>query len=183
MGLLGRILRRKPAGAGDVDAATRRALARSLEQDWDGVESELAAVARARSASSDVYLALARVYRVRGEIGRAIRVHQNLLLRKDLSADERLEALAERRLQELGTSATSRELEALLDLVQVDVEGLGMSSVQVSVQELSDVERVVAPGLALRPGRCTLGVALRRAAGERGRPTLQMLMIVGLRAR
>lgn len=93
MGRLRRILGRASVGPGDVDAAMRRALLRSLVQDWDGVEAELTRVAQADSGRSDVYLALARLYRLRGEIGRAIRVHQNQLLRRDLSGAERLEAL------------------------------------------------------------------------------------------
>jgi lipopolysaccharide biosynthesis regulator YciM len=48
--------------------------------DADGIES---------------YLALARLYRMQGEIGRAIRVHQNLLLREDLPKEQRLTALAD----------------------------------------------------------------------------------------
>ena len=40
-----------------------------------------------------MYLALARVFRLRGEVGRAIRVHQNLLLRGDLREAERCLAL------------------------------------------------------------------------------------------
>ncbi len=71
----------------------RRALLKSLVQDWEGVESELGDAARADSQPTDVYLALARLFRLRGEIGRAIRVHQNLLLRKDLPPGERLDAL------------------------------------------------------------------------------------------
>jgi lipopolysaccharide biosynthesis regulator YciM len=43
----------------------------------------------------DSYSALARLYRTRGEVGRAIRVHQNLLLRDDLSSEQRLTVLAD----------------------------------------------------------------------------------------
>jgi lipopolysaccharide biosynthesis regulator YciM len=63
----------------DLDRA-EEALVRAVRSDVDGIES---------------YLALARLYRMRGEIGRAIRVHQNLLLRDDLSREQRLRALAD----------------------------------------------------------------------------------------
>jgi len=178
VGLLRRILRRKPAGAGDVDAATRRALARSLEQDWDGVESELAAVARARSAPSDVYLALARVYRVRGEIGRAIRVHQNLLLRKDLSAEERLEALrglagdfrkggflqrAIAGYEEL-LSQRPRDPEALRALVQLHGDARDHRRAMELARRLARIERRDA-----RPEEARLLVEMAQAAHAEGR--------------
>lgn len=38
------------------------------------------------SSGIEPFLALARLYRMRGEVGRAIRIHQNLLLRDDLAA-------------------------------------------------------------------------------------------------
>ena len=42
---------------------------------------------------TDVYLALANLYRTRGEIGRAIHIHQNVLLRQELPEALRREAL------------------------------------------------------------------------------------------
>jgi lipopolysaccharide biosynthesis regulator YciM len=48
---------------------------------------------RIDSDQVDAYLSLARLYRLRGEIARAIRVHQNLLLRNDIRSDQRDEAL------------------------------------------------------------------------------------------
>ncbi len=39
--------------------------------------------------------ALARLYRQQGEFGRAIQLHQNLLLRRDLDAEQRIEVLGE----------------------------------------------------------------------------------------
>jgi lipopolysaccharide biosynthesis regulator YciM len=48
---------------------------------------------REDSDDVDAYLALARLYRARGEIGRAIRIHQNLLLRRDLDEERRVHAL------------------------------------------------------------------------------------------
>jgi lipopolysaccharide biosynthesis regulator YciM len=48
---------------------------------------------RSDSTDIDTYLVLARLYRARGEVGRAIRVHQNLLLRSDLAQETKGEAL------------------------------------------------------------------------------------------
>lgn len=47
------------------------------------------------STGVEPYLALARFYRMRGEIGRAIRVHQNLLLRQDLTPEQTITAMAD----------------------------------------------------------------------------------------
>jgi len=64
-----------------------------LEGDLDVAEHELAEVVRADSSDAVAYLALAHLYRGRGEIGRALRVHQNLLLRSDLGASQRGQVL------------------------------------------------------------------------------------------
>ncbi|MDJ0785954.1 MAG: tetratricopeptide repeat protein [Myxococcota bacterium] len=76
-----------------MDAAVREALWRVLEGDLDGAEELLSAAVQRDSTQPDVYLALARLFRRRGETGRAIRVHQNLMLRKDVSEAHREEAL------------------------------------------------------------------------------------------
>jgi lipopolysaccharide biosynthesis regulator YciM len=76
-----------------VDVAVRKALRSVLEGDLDAAEDPLSRAVRIDSDQVDAYLSLARLYRLRGEIGRAIRVHQNLLLRKDLQPEHRDEAL------------------------------------------------------------------------------------------
>ena len=45
---------------------------------------EMVQVARLRSEAADVYMALGEMFRSKGEIGRAVRIHQNLLARPDL---------------------------------------------------------------------------------------------------
>ncbi|MBW2243551.1 MAG: tetratricopeptide repeat protein [Deltaproteobacteria bacterium] len=91
-------LRRALRGVGRAshsrEDAFREALLRLLERDLSGAEEALARAARANSDDPDAYLALAALYRSRGEIGRAIRIHQNLLLRSDLPEGARNEALA-----------------------------------------------------------------------------------------
>ncbi len=85
--------RKKPAEEGSVTAQMRTALHLVLAGDLPAAEAELAEAARLDSSSSDVYLALANLYRARGEIGRAIHIHQNLLLQQRLSESLRREAL------------------------------------------------------------------------------------------
>jgi lipopolysaccharide biosynthesis regulator YciM len=79
---------------GTRDATLGRALVKALEHDLPGSEALLAELVREDSDDVEAYLALARLYRARGEIGRAIRIHQNLLLRGDLAEERREEALA-----------------------------------------------------------------------------------------
>ncbi len=81
----------------DRELATtfRRALLAVLENDYDTAETLVAEAVRADSEDVDPYRSLARLYRLRGEIGRAIRIHQNLLLRRDLRDDQRNAVLAE----------------------------------------------------------------------------------------
>lgn len=77
----------------DVDAILRAALLATLDRDLDRAESLLSQAVRIDSSGVDSFLALGRLFRMRGEVGRAIRIHQNLLLRSDLTADERVEVL------------------------------------------------------------------------------------------
>ncbi len=86
--------RRRPS---DVDTRVtgplRTALHYILAGDLSSAEVALAEAAKIDSSSADIYLALANLYRARGEIGRAIQIHQNLLLRHDLPDEFRREAL------------------------------------------------------------------------------------------
>lgn len=93
MALFGRARGRGRRATRDADAAMREALRRVLDGDADAAEALLAGAVRADSEDPGAYLALAGLYRSRGEIGRAIRMHQNLLLRRELDAETRDEAL------------------------------------------------------------------------------------------
>jgi lipopolysaccharide biosynthesis regulator YciM len=76
----------------DAETALRSALLAVLDRDLDRAESLLAAAVKLASDDVMPYLALARLFRMRGEIGRAIHIHQNLLLR--LAADSPLGIVA-----------------------------------------------------------------------------------------
>jgi len=93
-----RWLRRPGAGRGlprSVGVAVRRALLAVLDRDLPAAERLLSRAVRLDSEDVLAYLALARVYRQRGEIGRAIHLHQNLLLRSELDEAQRQEVLLE----------------------------------------------------------------------------------------
>jgi lipopolysaccharide biosynthesis regulator YciM len=84
-----------PNAPTDVDEALRLSLLAVLDREFEEAERLLDAAVKLDSSRVEPYIALARFYRMRGEIGRAIRVHQNVLLRKDLSAEGRTEAMAD----------------------------------------------------------------------------------------
>lgn len=85
--------RRRRRVARDPGAALLQALRGVLERDLDSAEALLRELAERDSSIPGFHLALGSLYRNRGEINRAIRVHQNLLLRPDLDAEERVAAL------------------------------------------------------------------------------------------
>ncbi|MDQ6970790.1 MAG: heat-shock protein [Mariprofundus sp.] len=63
-----------------------------LSDEPDRALQEMVQVARLRSEAADVYMALGEMFRSRGEIGRAVRIHQNLLARPDLPQSLHLQA-------------------------------------------------------------------------------------------
>ena len=63
-----------------------------LSDEPDLALQEMVQVARLRSEAADVYMALGEMFRSKGEIGRAVRIHQNLLARPDLPRSLHLQA-------------------------------------------------------------------------------------------
>ncbi|MFO0687569.1 MAG: hypothetical protein U0900_02570 [Myxococcota bacterium] len=73
----------------------RRSLRASVEGDAARAQTWLERAVALDSSDVDAYQALARLYRARGEVGRSIRMHQNLLLRGDLDREAQLLAKIE----------------------------------------------------------------------------------------
>ncbi len=101
-----------------VGSPLRVALKHVLAGDLASAEAVLAAAVREDSSSADLYLALANVYRRRGEIGRAIHVHQNLLLRPELCDELRREALLGLALDFRSGGFLKRATAAFLELLE-----------------------------------------------------------------
>ena len=111
----------------ELVAAWRRGLRAAVAEDWASAETWLERVVEADSSDLDAYHALARLYRRQGTIGRAIRMHQNLLLRSELPKKVRAEALLElaRDFEEGGfTERASAAYEEFLDAQPRHVEAL-----------------------------------------------------------
>lgn len=63
-----------------------------LSDQPDQALQEMVQVAKIRSESAEVYLALGEMFRAQGEYGRAVRIHQNLLARPDVDKDIHFQA-------------------------------------------------------------------------------------------
>lgn len=63
-----------------------------LSDEPDRALQEMVQVARLRSEAADVYMALGEMFRAKGEIGRAVRIHQNILARPDVAKELHLQA-------------------------------------------------------------------------------------------
>lgn len=64
-----------------------------LSDEPDRALQEMVQVARLRSEAAEVYMALGEMFRAKGEYGRAVRIHQNLLARPDLPPEMRVQAM------------------------------------------------------------------------------------------
>ena len=58
----------------------------------DRALQEMVQVAKIRSESAEVYMALGEMFRGQGEYGRAVRIHQNILARPDVSSELHFQA-------------------------------------------------------------------------------------------
>ena len=116
--------RRENGLAASATGHMRNALHLVLSGDLAGAEGALAEAARVDSSSADVYLALANLYRTRGEIGRAIQIHQNVLLRPDLDAEVRREALQGLALDFRAGGFLKRAEASFEELLEVDARNL-----------------------------------------------------------
>ncbi len=63
-----------------------------LTDEPDRALQEMVQVAKLRSEAADVYMALGEMFRSHGEIGRAVRIHQNILARPGVSSELYLQA-------------------------------------------------------------------------------------------
>jgi len=129
----------------ELAAAWRRGLRAAVAEDWATAETWLERVVEADSGDLDAYHALGRLYRRQGAIGRAIRMHQNLLLRPDLPKKPRAEALLElARDFEAGgfTERASASYEEFLDSQPRHVEAL--EHLIPLLQELREYPRALA---------------------------------------
>ena len=151
----------KPEGERTATAELRSALHLVLAGDLPAAEAQLAEAARVDSSSSDVYLALANLYRLRGDIGRAIQIHQNLLLRPDISDELRRESLLGLALDFRAGGFLKRAAASFEDLLRLEPENL---------QALRALERI-----RIESGDWEGAVQIRNQIGARDPATAKVL--------
>ena len=139
----------------------RNALHLVLAGDLAGAEVAMAEAARVDSTSADVYMALANLYRARGEIGRAIQIHQNVLLRPDLDPELRRESLLGLALDFRAGGFLKRAQASFEELLEIDSANL---------QALREIERI-----KVESGEWEEAIRLRRRIGRRDAATPSVL--------
>jgi lipopolysaccharide biosynthesis regulator YciM len=153
--------RKPPVEADPASARIRSALRRVLAGDLAAAEEALVDAVRLDSSSADVYLALANVFRARGEVGRAIRIHQNLLLRPDLPAALRHEAQLGLALDFRSGGFLARSTASFQELLEADPGNL---------QALGELERI-----HVESGDWQAAIDVRRSIGGRDAQTARVL--------
>jgi lipopolysaccharide assembly protein B len=88
-------LARRAAAGGEPDPAYFRGLNYLLNEQPDKAIDAFCRLIEVNSETVETHLALGNLFRRRGEVDRAIRVHQNLVARGNLSAEQRGYALLE----------------------------------------------------------------------------------------
>jgi uncharacterized protein YkwD len=85
--------------------------------------------------------------------------------------------LAEKHLEDLDERASPASVERAGQGVVKALEGKEAGSVMISAQLVSTSDQVGFPDALLEATKCEVGLALRRAKGEHGRPALQVLLL------
>lgn len=85
--------------------------------------------------------------------------------------------LAEKHLEDLDEHASPSSVERAGRGVVKALDGKEAGSVMISAQIVSSSDQVGFPDALLEAPKCDVGLALRRAEGEHGRPALQLLLL------
>ncbi|MDX8378251.1 MAG: heat-shock protein [Mariprofundales bacterium] len=106
-----------------------------LADEPDEAMRELVNIARLHTETAEVYLALGGLFRKRGEVGRAVRIHQNLLARPELPEHLRIQAH-----MALGNDFQSggfleRALRQYAKVLEVDWQHIGALQAQLRIYE------------------------------------------------
>jgi uncharacterized protein YkwD len=97
--------------------------------------------------------------------------------RSPAKRSRQLMQLAEKHLEDLDERASPESVERAGQGVVKALEGKEAGSVMISAQLVPSSDRVGFPDALLEASKCDVGLALRRAKGEHGRPALQVLLL------
>jgi len=97
--------------------------------------------------------------------------------RSPAKRSRQLMQLAEKHLEDLDERASPESVERAGQGVVKALEGKQAGSVMISAQLVPSSAQVAFPDALLEASTCDVGLALRRAKGEHGRPVLQVLLL------
>jgi uncharacterized protein YkwD len=97
--------------------------------------------------------------------------------RSPAKRSRQLMQLAEKHLEDLDERASPESVERAGQGVVKALEGKEAGSVMISAQVVPSSDQVGFPDALLEASKCDVGLAVRRAKGEHGRPALQVLLL------
>ncbi len=149
--------RRGDTATAEVDSLLRQSLLVALGPDQRRAEALLARVVKLAPDDIDAYLALARIYRERGDVARAIGLHQALVLRRDLARERRVSVLCELAADLRQGGLLRRAVAAYEEVLEHDQRHVeALAALAVLLDELGEHERAL--------------LMLRRRARVQGKP-------------
>lgn len=90
----------------------------------DKAIAEFTKAVKINSDTIEIYLRLGNLFRDKGEVERAIRIHQNIILRPVLSQSNKIEALTELAMDYLKAGFIDRSLEAYSEILNLEPDHL-----------------------------------------------------------
>ncbi len=120
-----------------------------LSDDHDRALQELVSVAKIHTETAEVYLALGGLFRTKGEIGRAVRIHQNLLARPDLPGNLHIQACLALGLDYQAGGFFDRSLRQFAKVIEMQSDNTQALESCLRIREQSQ-EWALAEGLLLR---------------------------------
>ena len=148
--ILGRITRaRKDKGSPTVgnrgDKAFFKGVQYILSNDHDQAIEEFSKSVQVDSGTVETYIALGNLYRSRGNIDRAIRIRQSIILREDIDEDIRVRALFDLGLDYRKGGFINRALETFLKVLDKQASNQeALEEIEKIYEELKDWEKAFA---------------------------------------
>lgn len=134
--------RRKSAGLVKGDQAFLKGVQYILSNDHDQAIEEFTKSVQVNSDTIETYLALGNLYRTKGDIDRAIRIRQNILLRPHIDEQLKLRALFDLGLDYRKGGFLNRALEVLLQVSrQIPEDAETLKQIERIYEELKEWEK------------------------------------------
>jgi len=135
--------REKKSHTREGDTAFFKGIQYILSNDHDQAIEEFTKSVRVNSDTIETYVALANLYRSKGDIDRAIRIRQNIILRPNIDEQIKLRALFDLGLDYRKGGILNRALETFLDVLKKQPSNLEtLEEIEKIYEEMKDWENV-----------------------------------------